>query len=92
VKLVTDMTNLFSKSNFNSNISNWNVSAVTDMRSMFSMATRFNQNLCPWGAKLPSNFNYVSQTINMFTGTNCTNKTKPTGRSGPWCAVTNCTA
>nr|WP_307926729.1 BspA family leucine-rich repeat surface protein [Mycoplasmopsis bovis] len=29
----------------NSNISNWNTSSVTDIRSMFRGATKFNQNL-----------------------------------------------
>jgi surface protein len=89
---VTNMQSMFGgATSFNSDISNWNVSSVTDMWGMFKTATRFNQNLCPWGSKLPSNFNYASHTTDMFTSSGCANKNSPTGHTGPWCAVTNCT-
>jgi hypothetical protein len=28
----------------------------------------------------------------MFSRSGCLNKSSPSGRTGPWCAVTNCTA
>jgi hypothetical protein len=61
------------------------------MYAMFWDASSFNQNLCPWGPKLPGTFIY-GNAGNMFAGSGCANKTSPTGRTGPWCAVTNCNA
>ena len=80
---------------FNSDISNWNVGAVTNMvGGMFYEASSFNQNLCPWGPKLPANFNYgtFGAAADMFYLSGCANTNTPTGRTGPWCAVTNCPA
>ena len=45
---ITDMSGLFLKSDFNGDISSWNVSNVTNMRSMFYGATSFNQDLSSW--------------------------------------------
>jgi hypothetical protein len=60
------------------------------MNAIFYEASSFNQNLCPWGRKLPSNFvNYAGVS---FTLSGCPIKNRPTGRTGPWCAVTNCPA
>ena len=48
---LTDFSNLFdadtshSNSSFNANISNWNVSSVTDMSSMFNGCSSFNQDI-----------------------------------------------
>jgi surface protein len=93
VKHVTDMNNLFyGKSNFNSDISSWDVSSVIDMGYMFYKASSFNQNLCPWGPKLPVTFIYGTYAYGMFFSSGCANKNPPTGRTGPWCAVTNCIA
>ena len=89
VGAVTKMDGMFAGTYFNSDISNWNVGAVTNMRQMFKGARSFNQNLCPWGSKLPSNLNYASA-ADMFLDSGCANKNKPTGPTGPWCAVTNC--
>ena len=58
----------------------------------FGGASSFNQNLCPWGPKLPSNFAYGTYAAGMFDSSGCTNKNRPTGPTGPWCAVTNWTA
>jgi surface protein len=44
---ITDMSNLFFKSNFNGDISKWNVSNVTDMNSMFTMSD-FNGDISKW--------------------------------------------
>jgi surface protein len=46
---VTNMTNMFNGcTNFNQDISGWNVSKVNDMGGMFSGCTNFNQSLCSW--------------------------------------------
>jgi surface protein len=37
-----------SNTNFNQNISSWNVSGVTNMSYMFNGATNFNQNIGSW--------------------------------------------
>jgi surface protein len=78
--------------NFNSDISNWNIARVTNMESMFESASKFNQTLCPWGPKLPLNFDYAANAGFMFDSSGCLDKNSPTGPAGPWCAVTNCTA
>ena len=39
---ITDMSHLFEKSEYNGDISKWNVSNVTDMSSMFQYAKLFN--------------------------------------------------
>jgi hypothetical protein len=62
------------------------------MVGMFDGASSFNQNLCPWGPKLPSNFDYATYAPNMFESSGCLDTDSPTGPAGPWCAVTNCTA
>ena len=87
---VTNMQSMFAASSFNSDISNWNVGSVTYMNGMFYEASSFNKNLCPWGPKLPGTFNYFGSASNMFYLSGCANKNSPTGRTGPWCAVTTC--
>jgi hypothetical protein len=65
------------------------------MKFMFYGASSFNQNLCPWGPKLPTAITYASYASavgNMFYNSGCPDTSNPEGRSGPWCAVTNCTA
>ncbi len=56
--LVTDMSSLFlNKTNFNQDISTWDVSNVTNMNSMFSRASAFNQPIGDWD---------VSRVMDMF--------------------------
>ena len=42
VSKITDMSKLFSKTNFNGDISNWDVSNVTNMKFMFNYCKEFN--------------------------------------------------
>ncbi len=46
--LITNMSYMFPSSNFNQNISHWDVSNVTDMRVMFYYNTSFNQDIGNW--------------------------------------------
>merc|ERR1712161_129485 len=43
--LVTDMDNLFQQTKFNSDVSDWDVSSVTDMYSMLDEAREFNSDV-----------------------------------------------
>ena len=44
---ITDMSNLFFYSDFNGDISNWNVSNVKYMRRLFA-SSKFNQDISKW--------------------------------------------
>ncbi len=59
--LVTDMSFLFNKINFNGNISEWDVSNVIDMKLMFAVSN-FNGDISKW------NVSKVELTYYMFTG------------------------
>ena len=52
---VTDMSYVFSGANFNDDISNWDVSNVTNMRNMFVNATSFNQDISAWNVSNVTN-------------------------------------
>ena len=60
VSKITDMSNLFEFSNFNGDISNWDVSNVTNMRDMFYDCKLFNQDISEW------NVSNVTDMRNMF--------------------------
>ena len=53
---ITDMSYLFEYSDFNGNISKWNVSNVTDMHSMFN-GSAFNQDISNWNVSNVTNMN-----------------------------------
>jgi hypothetical protein len=59
------------------------------MFGMFGGASSFNQNLCPWGLKLPQffNYSYFGGALDMFDNSRCPNKNSPAGITGPWCAA-----
>jgi len=60
---VTDMTNMFySASEFNNNISSWDVSSVKDMTWMFGYASSFNSDIASW------DISDVKSMENMFEG------------------------
>ena len=48
VSKITDMAHLFEYTDFNGNISAWDVSSVTDMRYMFYRCPYFNQDISNW--------------------------------------------
>ena len=48
VSAITDMSGLFSWTDFNGDSSDWNVSHVTDMSGMFCSCKKFNQDLSKW--------------------------------------------
>lgn len=67
--LVTDMSGLFEgQSEFNVDISNWDVSNVTTMASMFKGASSFNQDLSCWDV------NNVEDMSGMFDGASAFNQ------------------
>jgi surface protein len=53
---IADMSRLFQNSDFNGDISKWDVSRVTNMHCMFYGATSFNQDLSSWDV---SNVKYM---------------------------------
>jgi surface protein len=56
------MSRLFFQENlFNEDIGNWDVSKVTDMRSIFVKATSFNQDLSPWNVDNVANYADISR-------------------------------
>ena len=75
-------------SSFNQNLNSWNVSKLTNTRSMFQGATLFSQNLCIWKDTFTATL-----TSDMFTGTACSNTSSPdlnANPPGPFCY--NCEA
>ena len=54
---ITDMSGLFAGTNFNGDISNWDVSNVTNMVDMFFGCNKFNQDISNWDV---SNVNNIS--------------------------------
>ena len=53
--LITDMSGLFQMSDFNGDISKWDVSKVTNMGGMFNRATSFNQDISKWNVSNVTN-------------------------------------
>ena len=71
VSKITDMTALFGGTNFNGDISGWDVSNVTHVINMFYGCESFNQNISKWDV---SNVKYVA---GIFSNCNIKEKYKP---------------
>ena len=65
---ITDMSHLFENTNFNGDISNWNVSNVKNMNSIFASCKKFNSDISNWDVSNVTNMSY------MFYGCNTFNK------------------
>ena len=66
--LITDMSKLFLMSDFNGDISKWDVSNVTDMSYMFFGATSFNGDLSSWDISNVKNMSGMFNGATSFNG------------------------
>lgn len=64
------MSYLFTNSDFNENISEWNVSEVNNMESMFENAKKFNQNISNWYVKPSTNMSDMFNGANLYLENN----------------------
>ena len=71
VSEINDMSDLFGGTNFNGDISGWDVSKVTDMSRMFFRCKYFNQDISSWDV---SNVKYF---IDIFYNCNIEKKYEP---------------
>ena len=58
VSKITDMSKLFSFSNFDGDISGWNTSNVTNMNRMF-LASEFNGDISNWNVSSVTDMRYI---------------------------------
>ena len=56
---ITDMSRLFFGSDFNGNISKWDVSNVTDMTGMFYECEKFNSDISAWDVSKVTDMRYM---------------------------------
>ena len=64
---MTDMSDMFSDaSDFNQDLSKWDVSAVTDMADMFNGASAFNQDLSKWDVSAVTDMGYMFRDASLF--------------------------
>ena len=65
---ITDMTLLFSKCNYNIDISHWDMSNVRNMSYMFYHCKNFNCDLSNWDVSNVTNMYALFRKCNKFTG------------------------
>ena len=80
---ITNMQDLFKYSNFNGDISSWDVSNVTDMNSMFYCTNLFNSNIANWNISKVTNMESMfysslifNQNLNNWDVSSVTNMSK----------------
>ena len=56
---ITDMSELFERTDFNGNISKWNVSNVKNMSYMFWDCKKFNQDISSWNVSNITDMSYM---------------------------------
>ena len=66
VSKITDMSSLFEYSDFNGNISNWDVSNVTNMKYMFYGCKNFNSDISNLDVSSVTNMSYMFSGCKMF--------------------------
>ena len=84
VGFVEDFDSMFENSHFNQDVSGWNMASAMRIQWMFTDASEFSQNLCPWGDSL-SNEAWSSD---VFVGTKCPIQDSPNLTAtppGPFC-------
>lgn len=59
LKNVSDMSYMFFGSSINQDISNWDVSSVTNMSSMFHFARKFNQDISSWDVSSVTDMSFM---------------------------------
>jgi len=59
VSRVTNMTEMFSSSQFNQDIGEWDVSNVVNMEGMFAGASKFDQDISEWNVSKVTSLNYL---------------------------------
>lgn len=65
---VTDMSNMFARSEYNQPIGSWNTSNVTDFTSMFEDNVVFNQDLSQWDTRSAVSLAAMFQNAALFNG------------------------
>ena len=59
VSQIKDMSYLFDETNFNGDISNWDVSNVINMSGMFCWCKNFNQDISSWNVSNVKDMSYM---------------------------------
>ena len=66
VSEITNMSYLFERTDFNGDISSWDVSNVTDMQCMFYKCSKFNQDISSWDVSNVTNMHAMFRDCKSF--------------------------